>query len=251
MKDTNEISIAARLDVPPDVASSSHEYAKRFSGSVGEYFLELQSNITKKFLSSDINSKQNLTILDIGGGHCQLLNTYLDLGFEITVLGSDNRSFERLNDLGFNANPKIKTLICPINEISKLDLKFDYVSSFRMMAHVDDWKSFINDISQMSSRGLIIDFANLYTFNLLSPLLYSIKKKIEKNTRPFACQSIGQIRTQLNNSFTNVEFQGQFILPMGLHRKMKNVSFSKKVELTLNNLGLSQLGNPVIAFAKK
>lgn len=92
VKNNNSRSMASRLDVPIDVASSSNDYALRFSGPVGEYLLETQINTVKKALEKYLTEAPNntqKTVLKLGGGHCQLTQTYLDLGFKVTIQGSD------------------------------------------------------------------------------------------------------------------------------------------------------------------
>ena len=48
-----------------DIETSSEDYARRFSGKVGEYFLTVQSEITLQLLEQWEKAK----VLDVGGGH--------------------------------------------------------------------------------------------------------------------------------------------------------------------------------------
>ena len=70
----------------PDLVSSSDEYARRFGGPVGEYFLNVQTKIVRSFLPSP----ENCRVLDVGGGHAQLAVPLIADGYDVTVLGSDD-----------------------------------------------------------------------------------------------------------------------------------------------------------------
>jgi hypothetical protein len=59
-------SPAAHTSESPDIFSSSAEYATRFSGDIGEWFLEIQSKSVVELL----NHTKGLNIADIGGGAC-------------------------------------------------------------------------------------------------------------------------------------------------------------------------------------
>jgi hypothetical protein len=76
----------------PDVVTSSEDYARRFSGRAGEYFLQVQDRAVQQALAH----KPGRTVLDVGGGHGQVASGLASAGYEVTVLGSDNVCFDRL-----------------------------------------------------------------------------------------------------------------------------------------------------------
>jgi len=247
-------SIASSTIVPPDVASSSHEYAERFSGPVGSYLLGVQQECIDKVLEGFIqkNSGKNIKVLDLGGGHCQLTEFYLKLGYSITIQGSEERSFTRAKDLGYGNNPRIDFKISPLDKLDFRDSEFDLVSGIRLMAHVKDWRSFLKEMLRVSSQGIVFDFARLYTLNYLSPLLFHVKKRIEGNTRPFYCQSKPAVVKELKSlGCDQVLTQDQFAIQMGLHRLIDQPEFSRKIEKIISKAGLDILKTPGVAFAKK
>ena len=67
-----------------DVETASDDYAARFEGDVGRYFLDQQAAITLKFL----DDSPGVRVLDVGGGHGQLTAPLAEQGFDITVTGS-------------------------------------------------------------------------------------------------------------------------------------------------------------------
>lgn len=245
-------SIAASTEVPPDIASSSHDYAKRFSGPIGEYFLKVQGTCLKEVLTNFFKTHPQAKVLDLGGGHCQLLDFYLKMGCSITIQGSDERSFKRAIDLGYDKNPKISLKISPLDKLNFKDSEFDLVSAFRLMAHVEDWRSFLKEMLRVSKEGIVFDYAKLYTTNILSPLLFQIKKRIEGNTRPFFCQSKGAVIKELRSlGCSSIISKDQFAFPMGLHRLIKKPEISQKIEESLSKVGLNCLKTPGVIFAEK
>lgn len=242
------MSIVASTEGPPDIASSSHEYASRFAGSIGEYFLKVQQDAVAKAIAKQKNIS---TVLEVGGGHCQLTNFYLSQGLRVTIQGSNELSLLRAKDLGFEKSTTLN--ISPLASLNFADNSFDLVSGIRLMAHVDNWKDFLSEMLRVSKYGVVFDFANIYTLNILTPVLFKLKKKIENNTRPYSCQSMSEVRSHLASlgcdQIINIP---QFVCPMGIHRLAKSVSFSSKIEKLFEITGIRSIcGSPVIVFAKK
>lgn len=242
------MSIAASIEGPPDIASSSHEYAERFKGEVGKYFLEVQQQAVAKAISKQKNIS---SVLEVGGGHCQLTDFFLNQNLNVTIQGSNESSLTRAKDLGFEN--KVKLELSPLASLCFADNSFDLVSGIRLMAHVDDWKAFLREMLRVSKQGIVFDFANIYSLNILTPLLFQIKKRIEKNTRPYSCQSMHEIRSFLHQlGCKEIVAVPQFVLPMGIHRALKSKIFSNKVESLFKIVGLNKLcGSPMIIFARK
>jgi len=68
-----------------DADAATEQYARRFEGPVGRWFLELQTRITFKALAG---LAYGATILDVGGGHAQVAPPLSEAGFRVTVVGS-------------------------------------------------------------------------------------------------------------------------------------------------------------------
>ena len=69
----------------PDVETASELYAKRFSGATGKWFLEVQAAELRALLA---DMPPGGRVLDVGGGHAQLIPVLLSEGYETVVLGS-------------------------------------------------------------------------------------------------------------------------------------------------------------------
>ena len=70
-----------------DVETSSAAYARRFEGSVGRWFLDVQARTTLELL----RPRPRTSVLEVGGGHAQLTGPLVEAGCDVTVYGSNAR----------------------------------------------------------------------------------------------------------------------------------------------------------------
>ena len=70
----------------PDIETASDDYARRFSGEVGAYFLDVQARTTLSLLEPWPGAR----VLDVGGGHGQVAIPLAENGFDVTVTGSSD-----------------------------------------------------------------------------------------------------------------------------------------------------------------
>lgn len=225
-----------------DVETSSEDYARRFSGPVGEFFLALQTQITLSLLKPWPRAK----VLDIGGGHGQLVLPLVEAGYEVTVAGSHPACRERLDRLLSPGSYDFKVgnlLSLPLEDNS-----FDIVLSFRLLPHVEDWPKLIAECCRLAGKAVIVDYPDIRSINIFSRLFFRVKKAIEKNTRPFSCFSRWELKNEFSkNQFGHALFQPEFFLPMALHRTLKNATLSRGLEAVCQGLGLTRLlGSPII-----
>jgi hypothetical protein len=75
-----------------------------------------------------------------------------------------------------------------------------------------------------------------------------MKKKIEKNTRPFQCFRRGDVRREFRaNGFAAPALRPEFFIPMAVHRALGRARLSRALETACRCLGLTRLfGSPVI-----
>ncbi len=77
---------SGRATEDADVSSSSDDYARRFAGAVGQWFLDIQTGITLDLLRE---LPPAASVLDVGGGHAQVAPPLIAAGYDVTVIGSD------------------------------------------------------------------------------------------------------------------------------------------------------------------
>lgn len=234
--------------IDPDLFTASPEYARRFDGEVGHYFLNVQRRGVLQLLSQ--LGERPLEILELGGGHLQITKDLINLGHKVTVHASAASGLEKFHQSGISANKAV----FPLADLGSQKSEYDVVIALRLIPHVLDIKALLANCSKISREALIFDFASTKGMNFLSPLLFQIKKQIEKNTRPYLCHSEGKLKEILKeNGFPNIKSIPQFFFPMGIHRKLKDAKLSSRLETGAEGLGLTALfGNPVImgAFRK-
>lgn len=234
----------------PDVETVTDAYARRFSGEVGRLILERQQRGLCQVL--DRYQAGSLRVLDVGGGHAQLTSAILAYGHHVTVQGSCSASCARLEKLAL-LGERVEFIVEPFDQLGASGRRYDVVTSFRMMAHMEDWRSFLKRLASLAEQELIIDFASPWSINALSKVLFPLKLKIEGNTRPFYCQSPGEVVAALEaEGFEVTGIYKQFTLPLALHRGLASRIFTKSTEKILESVGITRLlGSPVILSARR
>ena len=233
--------------VSPDIFTASPEYDKRFSGEVGDYFLAVQWNAVKEQLNR--LAPGPVSILEVGGGHLQITKQLVNLGYKVTIHGSSDTAFTKLD--GSELANKVNRLVSPINELAKIEERYDVIIALRLVPHVVNEKDLIVAFTRLARLGIIFDFASTQGLNSLSKFTFALKRGIEKNTRPYFNHSQATLKKILaQSSCSEIQFNGQFVFPMGAHRALKNVKISKLLEAAASPFQ-NFWGNPVICGAKK
>lgn len=225
-----------------DIESSTDAYASRFAGPTGEWLLKVQSDATLAMLQELPGS----SVLEVGGGHGQLTPHLLAAGHPVTVVGSDEscktriRTWVEAGECQFDVG---NVLALPY-----ADNAFDVVISYRFLAHVEQWQAFLKELSRVAKKAVIVDYPTLRSVNYITPLLFSLKKGVEKNTRPYTCYDESELLGYAKTVGLDVgDRYAQFFWPMVLHRMLKKPQISSGLEGTARTLGLSRLlGSPII-----
>jgi len=242
-------TLNARCELPVEDAdqhSSSDEYARRFGGDVGAWMLAVQEEALYSMLGKGVT-----TVLDIGGGHGQIALPLITQKKAVTILGSSHVCAARIQTL-IDAGAvtfKVGNLI----QLPFESRSFDSVVSFRLMSHCTAWKTLIAEMCRVSSGSVVFDYPTWLSINFLTPLLFSIKKKIEGNTRTYRLFSTGELVDEFRrHGFQLAVLHKQFFFPMGLHRALNSVALSKFLEGLARNLGLTRIfGSPVVVSFKR
>lgn len=230
-----------------DVETSSEGYARRFAGPVGEYFLETQAAALLAMLAPFPGAR----VLDVGGGHAQLAGPLLEKGYEVTVAGSEEVCRARLDRLlapgsfGFRA--------CDLLDLPFPDRSFDVVIAFRLLAHVPRWRELAAELCRVAGRAVVVDYSDVRSWNVLYPLLFPWKKRIEGNTRTFLCFKPGEVAAELaRHGFARAVTRRELFVPMVVHRALAREGISRGMEKVSGSLGLTRaFGSPVVLRAER
>ena len=231
-----------------DIETSSEDYAHRFSGSVGQWFLELQAATTLGLLR-DLPS--DASVLDVGGGHAQLTDALLGAGYQVLVAGSDRSCAARLAP--WRENRRLRFEVVDLRTLPYPDRAFEAVLCFRLLPHSVAWTRLIGELCRVARRAVVVDYPSRRSVNIIADRLFRLKHRIERNTRPYAVFQPAEVRAAFAaRGFKVRREQPQFLLPMVLHRWIGSAGLARALELPGRLIGLRRLlGSPVIVRADR
>lgn len=226
----------------PDIETSSDNYAQRFAGAIGAWFLRVQEDATLHMLRDFPNAQ----LLDVGGGHGQLTPALVQRGYGVTVLGSHVCCRNRIQSL-------IDQNLCTFEVGNILDLPypdraFDIVISYRLLPHVVQWKQCISELTRVAQYVVLIDYPSTRSVNYIAPLLFQLKKRLEGNTRSFLSFRESELLWTFQAcGFKRIDRFPEFFFPMVVHRVLKSPKLSSTIEHICQIVGLTSiLGSPII-----
>jgi len=230
-----------------DVETASEDYAQRFSGECGRYFMEVQTCIA----INSLKSYPNASVLDVGGGHAQLAIPMMDAGFRVTVAGSADSCRNRLDRLLPSGGVAYQT--CDLLNLPFKEQSFDIGIAFRLLPHVPEWKRQIAEVCRISRKAVLIDYPDIRSWNIMNRVLFRAKKAFEGNTRPFSMFSRKQILREFRgHEFNRVAMWPEYFLPMVIHRFIRSQMTSNVLETIPKITGMTRLfGSPVIVRAER
>jgi SAM-dependent methyltransferase len=229
----------------PDIETASVAYSRRFAGPAGAFLLKTQASLAKAMLVPYAGQ----SVLEVGGGHGQLLETYRSLDMDVTVHGSDLRCFERIQQEGFIG----KLAVGDIGALPFKDKSFDVVVAVRLLAHLSDWRAAIEEMSRLARNAVVVDYPSLYSINALAPTFFGAKRGVEMNTRGYTVFAGREIRQAFAAAGLGQVAQAkQFFLPMVLHRMLGGRKAGALAEFLFRRVGLTRIcGSPVLLRAER
>lgn len=231
---------ASREDA--DVSTSSEDYARRFAGPVGQWFLDVQARTTLDL----VGQRPGATVVDVGGGHGQTAEPLAAAGYRLTVVGSDPSCRGRLSSL--LAAGRLRFEAADLLRLPFPDQSFDVALSYRLLPHVTRWRELVGELCRVARFGVIVDYPTRRSVNVAAFALFGMKKGMEGDTRPFAVFADREIEEAFAaQGFVPTARRPQFFFPMALHRALGLASLSRGLEGIAAILGLRYLfGSPVI-----
>jgi hypothetical protein len=234
--------VADRDDTAPDVETASDDYARRFAGPVGEYFLEVQTRL----VLSQLSPWPGASVLDVGGGHAQIAPQLVKHGFDVTVTGSTAGCRARLDRV-------LPADAFAFRRCDLLDLPwsagaFDVVLALRLLPHVERWQRLLAEMCRVARRAVVVDYPDRRSVNVVQERMFAWKKAIERNTRPFRCFGRRELLSELaGHGFGSARLEPEFFAPMVVHRALGSRALAAAIERTAATVGLTaRFGSPVI-----
>lgn len=225
-----------------DVETASADYARRFAGAVGAWFLAVQARITLELLEPWPGAR----VLDVGGGHGQVTGPLVEAGFDVTVHGSDDVCRDRVRPWVDPGRARFE-----VGDIFALpfgDRSFDIVLSYRLLPHVVRWPALVAELTRLARRAVVVDYPTRRSINAVAEAFFGLKKGVEGNTRPFTVFRDREVAEAFGaRGFQPTARCPEFFLPMALHRALGLAPVSRGLEATAGAFGLTRaLGSPVI-----
>jgi SAM-dependent methyltransferase len=234
---------------PPqaDVETSSDAYARRFSGDVGAWFLDVQARVTLDLLARWPAAR----VLDVGGGHGQLTGPLVEAGHEVTVVGSDPACAHRVRQWVERGRARFD--VADLLHLPYADRAFTAALSYRLLPHVEDWRGLVRELCRVAERVVLVDYPTVRSVNAVAAPLFRVKKGVEGDTRPFTVFRDRDVAEALAaGGFRVTGRRGQFVFPMALHRALRWAGAGRILEAGARGLGLTRLlGSPVILRAER
>jgi 2-polyprenyl-3-methyl-5-hydroxy-6-metoxy-1,4-benzoquinol methylase len=230
-----------------DVETSSADYAKRFAGPVGAWFLDRQTRITLDLLSP----WPGASVLDVGGGHGQLAGPLVEAGYSVTVHGSADVCARGVAPLLRSGQARFQA--GPLLALPWPDRAFDVVLAFRLLPHVTQWRELLAELCRVARSAVVVDYPTRRSVNVVSGALFAAKKRVEGNTRPFRVFSEREIDEAIAAAgYATTARRPEFALPMALHRALGLAVASRALEGATRILGVTAaFGSPVIRRAER
>ena len=232
-----------------DVESSSDQYANRFRGAVGKWFLAVQTRITLDALAG---LPAGASVLDVGGGHAQVAPPLIEAGYRVTVVGSDESCGTRLRP--WTSTDRCAFDVADLLRLPYPDESFDAVICYRLIAHSVNWTRLVGELCRVAAHRVVIDYPARRSVNIISRRLFDMKRSIEGvTTRRFSLYG----RREVAKAFDAVGFhiadeRPQFLMPMVVYRLAGSALFARAAEWPGHRLGLTRrLGSPVIVRADR
>ena len=228
-----------------DIETASEDYASRFSSRAGQWMLAEQARHLRAGLQ---HLSAESSILDVGGGHAQTAIPLAEDGHHVTVTGSDAACACRLPEDG-----SVDFRVADHLHVPYPDRSFDATISFRLLPHCGRWQALIAELCRCADHYVVVDYPTSQSLNVIADALFGLKKKVEKNTRPFTLFHHRDIKEAFAaNGFRIVQRRAQFFWPMVIHRMLNRPGVSQALELLPRCLGATALlGSPIVLVAER
>ena len=225
-----------------DVHTASDAYARRFSGGVGSWFLDVQARIVLDLLAR----WPRASVLEVGGGHAQLAGPLVDAGYDVTVHGTSEACAPRLTQ--WLETGRARFAVGPLLALPWPERAFDAVVAVRLLPHVERWEQLMGELCRVARHAVVFDYPTRRSVNVVSDAFFGVKKGVEGNTRPFRVFTEREIDAAVAaQGFVTGARRPEFTFPMALHRAGGVAPLSKIVEGAARALGMTALvGSPVV-----
>ena len=159
---------SAREDA--DVETSSADYARRFAGAVGAWFLDVQARITLDLLAAARARACSRSAAATASSRGPLA----EAGHAVTVHGSAGACGQRVQPSWTRAARASRRATCCA--LPWPDRAFDVVLAFRLLPHVERWRELVGRAGRVARRAVIVDYPTRRSVNAVSGALFGAEE---------------------------------------------------------------------------
>lgn len=232
-----------------DPAMAATFDAKRFGGPVGRILLEDQERVISRFLP-DIAGRR---VLDVGTGTGRAALALSQRGAAVTAI---DPSAEMLKVARLRAAEAGQTIAFAEGDVHALafpDRSFDSAVCLRVLMHVPDWRRAVKEICRVTGHRVVFDYPALTSAASLQVVWRRTASMLGSRVEAYRVLRTAAVDRELaSHGFRVAAVHKQFVLPIGFHKLIDSVRFTRGVEGTLASAGLLHLaGSPVTVAAER
>jgi len=242
-------------DVYADPAMAERFDSMRFSGPIGRLIAETQEERIAAFLAP-VGGRR---ILDVGTGTGRAaialakrgaIVTGVDASAEMLVV-AERRAAEALGGLGQGGG--VTFARGDAHHLDFPDRAFDSVVCLRVLMHTPDWRASLRELCRVASSRVVFDYPSLYSAAALQAVVRRVTQKMNPAVEAYRVFSPGAVaRVLAGAGFRVTGEHRQFVLPIALHKRVGSEAWTRRVEGTLERVGLMRLfGSPVTIVAER
>jgi len=232
-----------------DAAMAESFDGVRFGGPIGEMLARTQEVVIAGYLSP----LEGRTILDVGTGTGRAAIALARRGAVVTGVDASEEMLAVGRRRAEAAGADVAFETGDAHGLAYPDRSFDSVVCLRVLMHTPEWRQSLAELCRVARARVVFDYPALASAAALQAgvrrVAYAAGARVEAY-RVFSDRSIRSIL--LVNGFRIVQVQRQFVLPIGLHKRLHSAEATRRIEAVLARLGLRRLvGSPVTVVAER
>ena len=221
----------------------------RFGGPIGELLARTQEGVLAGYLSP----LESRTILDVGTGTGRAAIALARRGAVVTGVDASEEMLAVARRRAEALGAAVSFERGDAHGLAFGNRSFDSVVCLRVLMHTPGWRQSLAELCRVARTRVVFDYPALLSAAALQAgarrVAYAAGVQVEAY-RVFSDRSIRAVL--LANGFRLVEMHRQFVLPIGLHKRMNSPDATRQIEGVLARLGLRRLlGSPVTAVAER
>jgi len=236
-----------QLYADPEMAESFD--AMRFSGPIGRLLADSQEQEIASFLEP----LEATRILDVGTGTGRAAIALATRGARVTAVDASPQMLVVARRRASHAGVTVEFGEGDAHHLPFPDRAFDSVICLRVLMHTLDWRRSLAELCRVSVDRVVFDYPSLSSFAALQSAARHAANLAGGHTEAYRVFSDRSVRDALRSSgFAVARVQRQFVLPIGLHKRIGSAAATTTVERLLRRAGLNWLlGSPVTVLAKR